>query len=132
MYIRHKKIIPLIFIVVCGFIAVIKLCNINLVRTMPFDCFIYGKYGIYCAGCGGTRAVMEFLNGNIFASIKYHPAVVYSAGLMIYMMFEYIRSIVKKTELVISPVPFYLLIGVIILQWIFKDYMLIFCGRKII
>ena len=51
---------------------------------------------------------------------------------MIYMMFEYIRSIVKKTELVISPVPFYLLIGVIILQWIFKDYMLIFCGRKII
>lgn len=132
MYIRYKHIVPIIFIIVCVSLIVIKLCNINLANEIPFDCFIYGKYGIYCAGCGGTRAVMELLNGNIFASIKYHPAVVYSAGLMIYIMFEYIRSIVKKTELVISPVPFYLLIGVIILQWFLKDYILIFCGRKII
>lgn len=132
MYIRYKHIVPIIFVIVCASLVVIKLDNTNLARELPYDCYIYRKYGIYCAGCGGTRAVMEFLNGNIFASIKYHPAVVYSAGVMIYMMFEYIRSIVKKTELVISPVPFYLLIGVIILQWIFKDYMLIFCGRKII
>lgn len=35
--------------------------------------------GIYCPGCGGTRAVRALLEGRLLASLWYHPLVPYAA-----------------------------------------------------
>lgn len=40
-------------------------------------------FHLYCAGCGGTRAVDCFLHGKLIRSFLYHPAVVYIAGFFI-------------------------------------------------
>ena len=37
--------------------------------------------GFYCPGCGGTRAVLELLHGNLFHSFYYHPIVLYTVVL---------------------------------------------------
>ncbi len=43
-------------------------------------CVFHSVTGFYCPGCGGTRAVAVLLEGNVFASVCYHPIVAYAAG----------------------------------------------------
>lgn len=45
-------------------------------KTLP--CVFYTCLGIYCPGCGGTRAVAALLRGRFLESVWYHPIVPYS------------------------------------------------------
>lgn len=40
-------------------------------------CFFHTITGLYCPGCGGTRAVLFFLQGHFIQSFLYHPFVLY-------------------------------------------------------
>lgn len=51
-------------------------------------CMFQRLTGLYCPGCGGTRAVKAFFRGDILASIMLHPLVVYGSGLFIWYMFS--------------------------------------------
>ena len=42
-------------------------------------CFFSSVIGVYCPGCGGTRAVKALLRGQFLLSVWYHPLVPYSA-----------------------------------------------------
>lgn len=42
-------------------------------------CVFYKATGLYCPGCGGTRAVFALLHGHIIRSFLYHPFVPYVA-----------------------------------------------------
>lgn len=46
--------------------------------TMP-TCLVNTYFGLYCPGCGGTRALISLLHGHILWSLWYHPLVPYSA-----------------------------------------------------
>ena len=53
-----------------------------LIPILPNDsCVLYKVFGIYCPGCGGTRAVTELLHGSILKSLWYHPVVGYAVFL---------------------------------------------------
>lgn len=41
-------------------------------------CAIYRATGIWCPACGGTRAVLALLRGDLAQSFLYHPIVPYS------------------------------------------------------
>ena len=43
-------------------------------------CVIYRETGIWCPACGGTRAVLALLEGNIAESFCYHPVVPFSVA----------------------------------------------------
>ena len=43
------------------------------------SCMIRKIFGIYCPGCGGTRAVTAFLRGDFLTSFISHPLVLYTA-----------------------------------------------------
>ncbi len=43
------------------------------------SCVIRRIFGIYCPGCGGTRAVAAFLKGDFATSFLCHPLVPYTA-----------------------------------------------------
>ena len=45
-----------------------------------FHCRIASRFGIYCPGCGGSRAVVALLSGRILRSFLYHPSVLISAA----------------------------------------------------
>ena len=42
-------------------------------------CALHALTGLYCPGCGGTRAVLAFLRGDLLRSLFYHPIVPYTA-----------------------------------------------------
>lgn len=51
--------------------------NINILT----ECQFRHLTGLYCPGCGGTRAFIYLIHGNIPKSILYHPLVIYAVVL---------------------------------------------------
>lgn len=45
----------------------------------PDICVWEKMFGVYCPGCGGTRAVMALFKGHLLLSLWYHPLVLYAA-----------------------------------------------------
>lgn len=46
-------------------------------RLPQVPCFFSAVVGIYCPGCGGTRAVCALLEGKFLLAVWYHPLVPY-------------------------------------------------------
>lgn len=44
-------------------------------------CVFLRLTGLYCPGCGGTRAFIALLRGQFLRSLIYHPVVLYGAAL---------------------------------------------------
>lgn len=59
-------------------LAVLYLCVLrNYFPAVP--CFFSTVLGIYCPGCGGTRALSALLHGHFFSAVWYHPFIPYCA-----------------------------------------------------
>lgn len=48
-------------------------------------CLFHRLTGLYCPGCGGTRAFIALLHGRFLQSLLYHPVVVY--GMVLYFIY---------------------------------------------
>lgn len=57
-------------------IAVYFLCILPHFTVPP--CIFLTFFGLYCPGCGGTRAVDALLQGHLLLSLWYHPIVLYT------------------------------------------------------
>lgn len=42
------------------------------------ECFFVTQFNMYCPGCGGTRALLAFVEGHFLRSVWYHPLIMYS------------------------------------------------------
>lgn len=61
-------------------LAVLYLCVLrHFLPWFPFHCFFDKVLGIYCPGCGGTRALSALLHGHFLKALWYHPFVPYFA-----------------------------------------------------
>ena len=54
---------------------------LSLPNAPIFPCVLWSVFGLYCPGCGGTRAVAALLQGDILKSLWYHPLVLYTVVL---------------------------------------------------
>ncbi len=108
---------------------VLHVFHINI-GIFSYPCLFHYITGYYCPGCGGTRAVKELVHGNLPASIKYHPLVVY--GLLIYTWYMLSNTVERCTKGKISIgmkyKDIYLWIGVaiLLLHWILINVLPIF------
>lgn len=56
--------------------AAVSAAGIAVLVFTPFkipDCTFKSVTGLYCPGCGGTRAVAAFIQGHWARSFRYHP-----------------------------------------------------------
>jgi len=91
-------------------------------------CIFHSLTGLYCPGCGGTRAVRTLLQGDLRMSVQYHPLVLYT---VIAVLSEVIiRFLSKKRKHPLDHKKrerILILIGaaIVVINWIFKNYMLV-------
>lgn len=74
-----KRIIKLILAVISAVIIIMLAFKFYRITDISWRCpfnlitgFILGNRGLYCPGCGSTRAVKEFLKLNFAGGIKYN------------------------------------------------------------
>ncbi len=96
-----------------------------------FPCLFHRLTGFYCPGCGGTRAVRYLLRGEIVKSIQYHPLVMYMALVFVWEVCGLVLAKgLKCPKLHLNKYNWYVFGGilVILVNWIFKNYMLVARG----
>lgn len=108
-----------------------------LILMIWFSYFGYSEYfenkyictfksitGLMCPGCGGTRAIVFLMHGDILKSIIYHPCVILFVALYIHFMvlFFFRLHISENIEnkKIKADYYVYIFIAVLIIQWIFK------------
>ncbi len=69
--------VGLIVLIILGVLGGIYLIADSCHRTLP--CLLHFATGLYCPGCGGTRAVKALFHGHLIRSFIYHPVVPYGA-----------------------------------------------------
>lgn len=64
---------------------------------LHLPCMMDRLLGLYCPGCGGTRAMQALFHGKLLSSLWYHPLVLYTAviysGFMISQTLERLHII---------------------------------------
>ena len=83
---KEIKTVDQVFFVtglICTAVAVFcygwwKITGKSILPPFP-PCMIHAVTGLYCPGCGGTRAVLALVRGKLLASFFYHPIVLYTA-----------------------------------------------------
>ena len=71
---------------------------LHYVRTLDHDgCAFRRVTGLYCPGCGGTRALAELSHGHLIGSFLCHPLVIYlPLALLILCLATLLRQLMKK------------------------------------
>ncbi len=96
--------------------------------TMP-QCAMYRLTGLYCPGCGGTRAVGAFLRGQLLLSLYYHPVVLYLALLLAWFLISHTLDRISKgrTSLGLRYHEAYVWIALVLtlLHWLFSNGLLL-------
>lgn len=104
----------------------------EILRLMfHLPCLFHLLTGLYCPGCGGTRAVGYLLTGQIAKSIQYHPLVLYAAVVIAAEAVTHvIAKLTKHPGWYLGHEKFflYLAIGIVAANWVFKNYMLVVRG----
>ena len=102
-------------------IAVLLITDYEIISWYP-KCDFLSKTGLYCPGCGGTRAVKSLLRGDLIRSFLFHPFVPYSAIMyIVFMLYVFLKKhfkLLKKVFPVESVIC--ISVGVLLLQWIVK------------
>lgn len=94
-------------------------------------CLFHLITGLYCPGCGGTRAARYLLHGQIMKSFWYHPLVLYMAVVGSVELITFVfAKVQKKPQLYLGHMVMFTNIGVVIviLNMIVKNFMLVFWG----
>lgn len=101
----------------------------TLILHMP--CIFRQLTGLYCPGCGGTRAVKYLLTGHPVTSIRYHPLVVYGLAVVVLELISAgIARWTKNPKWYLGRHTFfvYVAVGIIAVNWVYKNYMLVVRG----
>lgn len=75
-------------------LAVMFLQHLNVLPTIP--CGLRELFGIYCPGCGGTRALFAMLQGHFLHSLICNPAIILGGLLILYYEVGVILTLVMK------------------------------------
>lgn len=93
-----------------------------------YPCLFHIITGLYCPGCGGTRAAILLLNGRIIESIYYNPLILYLAASLplLALYFLYCRKKKKAMAQWLWKAMLYAGMLIIVLNFCIKNYFLLF------
>ena len=66
-------------------------------------CPLYATTGLYCPGCGGTRAVYDLAHGDILGALSMNPLFTLAVPLLAVL---WVRWFVRSRGIYVKPWPF--------------------------
>lgn len=109
------------FFALCWFIA-------RRIGLIPDFCVFRAMTGLYCPGCGGSRALLLLFRTDIAGSVIHHPLVIYSFALaVIFYVSQTLRFISRGRMAGFSMRPIFPIIGgaLLLLNWLIKNMLLL-------
>lgn len=95
----------------------------------PTPCLVHSLLGIYCPGCGGTRAIFALLHGHLLTSFICHPFVPYTAAIcgwfLISQTIERASSHRIKIGMHYRDIYLWIALGIVIVNFIVKNALLL-------
>lgn len=92
-------------------------------------CVLHTFLGIYCPGCGGTRAISALLHGRLWDSFSCHPLVPYTAVISGWFLISQTIERVSKHKLVIGlhyrDAYLWIALGIVVVNFILKNVLLL-------
>lgn len=107
-----------------------------IIHILPIlsECMFNKYLGIYCPGCGGTRAIISLFKGHFIRSFIYHPFVIYAVSMyLLFMILNTIKIFGSKNfrGMKFRNMYLYIGIGIITINFIAKNVLLLFGYRMI-
>lgn len=75
-------------------LMVMLLQQLNVLPSFP--CGLRELFGIYCPGCGGTRALVALFEGHFLRSLFCNPAIILGGMLILYYEAGVILTLIRK------------------------------------
>lgn len=100
----------------------------RIAYQLPTDCLFHEMFHLYCPGCGGTRALDAFLQGEFYHSFLYQPFILYVAIILgYYYICAGYTFFIKRDGKIYYRIPSLLLIFaavLVILNFIVRNILL--------
>lgn len=133
-----EKVIYLVGIFIFIWIIILMFYSLMMTKFTPInygECVFKKITGLYCPGCGGTRAFIYLVQGNICKSIYYNIFSTYAT--LLYIIFMGSHTLFYITKGLIKGLkfrPWFIYLGIILLllQWVIKNIMIIFFSESMI
>lgn len=126
-YITGWIVIALITVLV----MIVKINGIGILHKMP-PCAFNKVTGLYCPGCGGTRATIALFRGQIIRSFRFHPFVLYGSVVGGWFMISQTIQRISKDSIKIGmhfrPVYLWIALAIVLVNWLVKDAFILIGG----
>lgn len=107
--------------------ALCRICSISIAKING-PCLLRTFFGIYCPGCGGTRAISALFRGQLLESFICHPLVPYTALVCGWFLFSQTLERASKRRLKIGmhyrDIYLWIALGILGVNFIVKNLML--------
>lgn len=100
-----------------------------------FACTLYEFFGLYCPGCGTTRALDALVHGRLFTAVRANPGAVMSAAYLLWIDIKLGISTFKSKPFIFGRperVSLIVIAAVLVLWAIIRNLILIFCGYDLL
>lgn len=108
-----------------GLYLLIRLLPSGVLSVFSVPCLFHAVTGLYCPGCGGTRAVQVLFEGKFLLSFFYHPIVPYCAVLYLWFMISHTAERLSGKRLPVGMryrnLYLYLALGIVVINIAVKD-----------
>ena len=73
--VTDREVYPAVWITLGTLLVLFLAWKFLLGEPRVSQCWIHEHWGLYCPGCGGTRALIALMRGRVLKACHYHPAV---------------------------------------------------------
>ena len=123
---EQKKIFLISLVLSAALVGLLFFIKLEHIPVPP--CYFYQLTGLYCPGCGGTRAVSALLHGHIVTSFICHPLVpctaITAGWFLISQSIERISKHKIKIGMKYRDVYIWAALGIVIINFIVKNILL--------